>query len=363
MNVVGEPKTSLDTPALLVDVATLDANIGRIARTCADNGIRWRPHTKGQKTAEIVARELAAGARGITCAKLSEAEALAALGFGDFLVANQIVGPAKIERLMRLLRRTQVMVAVDNSENAQMLGAMARSHGVVAPVVIEVDIGITRAGVLPGEDAARLARALDAIPGLRFAGVMGWEGHAADIAAPDEKRMAVAKAVGALVASAERIRQAGIGVEIVSCGGTGTYPITAALPGVTEVQAGGGVFSDICYRKHYNIDHPYALTVLTTVTSRPNTRRVVCDAGKKSMSSDTATPMPLGLDGVVDVRLSAEHAIVELERDDVDIAVGDKLEFVVGYSDTTVHLHEEMYAVVEGHVAEVWSIIGRGKVR
>ncbi len=359
----GKPKTALDTPALLVDIDILDANIARIAGVCVRHGVRWRPHIKGQKTIEIVRRELAAGAVGITCAKLGEAEIMAAAGIDDILIANQIVGAAKLVRLVALARRSRVTVAADHGDNVAALGRAARSGGVTLPVVIEIDIGMQRAGVLPGGPAVALAKLIAATPGLRFDGVMGWEGHTTRIADAREKQRAVEATVGGLVATAAAIRRQNIPVSIVSCSGTGTYAISAAIPGVTEIQAGGGVFSDICYRKLFHVDHPYALTVLATVTSRPTLRRIVCDAGKKSMSGDTALPEPIGVAGVASVRLSAEHTTIELDRDDAATRVGDILEFVVGYSDTTVHLHDEIYAIRGGIVEDVWPVKARGKTR
>jgi len=359
----GKSKTTLDTPALLVDVEVLDDNIRRIAEACRRNNLRWRPHVKGQKVVEVVRREIAAGAVGITCAKLGEAEVMADAGIDDILIANQIVGATKIARLIELARRARVTVAVDHPDNVAALGQAARSGGVTLPVVIEVDIGMKRAGVLPGESAVALAKRIAATAGLRFDGVMAWEAHAIRIADPDEKRRVVEQAVGALIATANNIRREGIPVGIVSCSGTGTYAIATGIKGVTEIQAGGGVFSDICYRKLFNVDHPYAMTIMSTVVSRPTPRRIICDAGKKSMSGDMALPEPIGLAGIASVRLSAELATIELDRDDAATRVGDPLEFVVGYSDTTVHLHDELYAVRGGIVEAVWPVIARGKTR
>lgn len=362
-HVIGAPKTSLDTPALLVDLAVLDANIARIAGACAAHGVRWRPHIKGQKIPEIVRRELAAGARGITCAKLSEAEVMAEAGIDDILIANQIAGAPKIERLMRLLRTNRVTVAVDHPDTIAALAAAARAHGVTAPVVIEVEVGLRRAGVLPGAASVALAELVHRTQGLEFCGIMAWEGHAAHIDDAAKKAHMVHEAVTALTATAAAIRERGIPVEIVSCGGTGTYLLTTAIPGVTEIQAGGGVFSDMVYRSQYHIDHPCALTVLTTVTSRPTPTRIICDAGKKTMSSDAAMPQPIGLPSVASVRLSAEHGIVELQEAAETPRIGDTLEFIVGYTDTTVHLHEEMYALRDGRVEAVWPVLARGKLR
>ena len=361
--VVGLPKEMLDTPALLVDLDVMEANVDRIVRVCRENGVKWRPHTKGQKIPAIAHKLLAAGAIGITCAKLGEAEVMAAAGIRDILISNQIVGEQKILRLVNLLRHADVIVSVDNAENIAALDVAAQAKGVRLRVVVEVNIGINRAGVEPGEPVVSLARLVAQHRGLRFVGVMGWEGHTTEIADQTEKERAVAAAVKLLTSSADACRAAGLSIEIVSCGGTGTYKFSACQPGVTEIQAGGGIFSDVRYRTKFRVDHPYALTIMTIVSSRPNPYRIICDAGKKAMSGDAAEPQPIGLSHVKSVSLSAEHARVELAEPNEVLRVGDRLEFVVGYSDTTVHLHDEMYGIRNGAVEVVWPILGRGKLR
>jgi D-serine deaminase-like pyridoxal phosphate-dependent protein len=299
----------------------------------------------------------------VTCAKLSEAEVMADAGVRDILIANQIVGPQKIARLMALRARVDVAVAVDDASNVAELAAQARRSGVELRVVIETDIGIRRAGVASPEACLALALRIAEEDGLRFAGVMGWEGHAAAITAIDEKAEAVALAVRELVAGAERCRAAGLPVAIVSCGGTGTYWLSAAQPGVTEIQAGGGVFSDVHYQVDFGVDHPCALTVVSTVTSRPNPRRIVCDAGFKTMSRDVALPRPLGLADGARVRLSAEHTTIELAAPSATPGLGARLEFEVGYSDSTVPLHDVVYAVRGKRLEATWPILGRGKLQ
>jgi len=361
--VVGQSRWDLDTPALLVDLPTLDRNIQRMARTFREAGVNWRPHTKGQKIPALAHKALAAGAIGVTCAKLGEAEVMAAAGIRDVLIANQVVGPQKIARLVNLLPHADVAVAVDSLANVEALDRAAREKGVRLRVVVEVNVGMNRAGVEPGEPTVELSRQIHARPGLRYAGLMAWEGHATHIQEPVAKRAAVIEAVGLLTDSARLCREAGLPVEIVSCGGTGTYWITAGLPGVTEIEAGGGAFCDVYYRTHMGVDHEYALTVLATVTSRPTPTRIVCDAGKKVMSSDAATPLPLVEGRVESVALSSEHGRIELAEPNTSLRVGDKLEFVVGFSDTTVHLHDELYGIRDGRVEVVWPILGRGKSR
>ena len=354
-------KQELDTPALLVDLDRVERTIAEMAAFFRAHGVGWRPHTKGQKVPEIAHLEIEAGALGITCAKLGEAEVMAGAGIRDILIANQVVGRQKTERLAALLERADVMVAVDSIANGEELSAAAHARGRRLRVLVEVDNGMQRAGVAPGEAAVELARRLSALPGLRFRGVMAWEAHC--LGRPmDERRRCCEAAVGALVATARQCREAGLDAEIVSCGGTGTFRITAGLEGVTEIQAGGGIFNDVLYES-WGIDHPFALSVMSTVTSRPNPQRIITDAGRKALSTDTATPRPIGLRNVDSVRLSAEHGVVRLTRPDTSLAVGDKLEWIVGYGDTTVFLHDEMVATRADRVETIWPVRARGKIK
>jgi D-serine deaminase-like pyridoxal phosphate-dependent protein len=357
---VGRAVADLDTPALLVDLDAFERNVARMAAHFRQAGVSWRPHTKGQKVPALIHKELAAGAFGVTCAKLGEAEVLADAGIDNILVANQIVGRQKLNRLMALRRRVTVLVGLDSEVNAREINEVALAWGVRQGVLIELDSGMHRCGVQPGEPALALARTITSLPGLEFKGLMSWEGHTIRIPEAD-KPAAVAAALAPVLATAETIRSAGIPVEIVSCGGTGTYKYSALVPGVTEIQAGGGVFGDLTYES-YGVQHDRALTLLATVISVPTPTRAVLDAGKKSMSSDSQRPWPKNVEGVTDVRLSAEHARVEFDRPH-DLRVGDTIEFVVGYGDTTVHLHDVLYGVRNGKVEAVWPVAGRGRTR
>jgi D-serine deaminase-like pyridoxal phosphate-dependent protein len=362
-NQIGQHISLLDTPALLVDLNVLDTNIARISATCRNHGVAWRPHIKGNKTVEIIRREIAAGAIGITCAKLGEAEVLGHAGIKDILIANQIVGAAKVARLVALRREVDVKVAVDSVANCAPIAQAACAAGVTIGVVIEVNIGMNRAGVEPGDATVALANAIAALPGVRLVGVMGWESHAVTIADPDEKARVVAAAIGLLTSSAQACRKAGHRIDIVSCGGSGTFPHCAAQPGVTEVQAGGAIFSDMRYRNLYHLDFAPALLLLATVNSRPTPLRVVLDAGKKAMSSDGAMPALRDLTGVAKLSLSAEHATITLEAPSDSPAVGDKVVFIVGYGDTTVHLHEDIVAIRDDHVEAIWPVSARGRIK
>jgi D-serine deaminase-like pyridoxal phosphate-dependent protein len=362
-SLIGRSKSALDTPALLVDLDILEANIADIAKVCRENKVAWRPHSKAHKTPEIAQMQLAAGAIGIACAKLGEAEVMATAGIRNILIANQIVGAVKVRRLIELLDRAEVIVSVDSIANLDELADAARAGGKELKVVIEVDIGMHRAGVAPGAPVVALAREIACRPGLRFVGLAAWESQATRITDAAEKERTIVEAIARLAASADVCRDAGYTVEIVSCGGTGTFPYCAQQPGVTEIQAGGAIFSDMHYRTNYHVHFPFALTVLSTVTSRPTPTRVVVDAGKKTMSGDAAMPEPIELPATAALKLSAEHATLELERPSETPRVGDRVEFVVGYSDTTVHLHEEMIGIRRGRIEVVWPVAGRGKIK
>jgi D-serine deaminase-like pyridoxal phosphate-dependent protein len=359
---VGQDKAELDTPVLWVDLDVLERNILHMASAFQAAGVYWRPHVKGIKVPAIAHQMLAAGALGVTCAKVSEADVMAAAGIGDILIANQIVAPGKIARLVNLRRRADVKVAVDDANNVAQLGQAAQEKGVELGVVVEVDTGMGRAGVAPGEPALHLSRTVHGTPGLRYLGLMGWEGHARAIDGLEARRPVIEGAVRRLTDTARLCREAGLPAHIVSAGGTGTYYVTAYEPGITEIQAGGGVFGDVASQR-WEVPTEPALFVRTTVTSRPAADRIIVDAGFKALPGWHSIPQPLGLAGFATFETSAEHGKVRLEVPDSTVRVGDALDFVVGYSDETVCLYDELVGIRNGIVEVIWPIQGRGKIQ
>jgi D-serine deaminase-like pyridoxal phosphate-dependent protein len=355
----GSPVAELETPALCLDIDAYRRNAARMADyIIRGHGLAWRPHMKGQKAPELAREAVAAGAIGVTCATVYEAEAVLGAGVTNILVANQIAGTRKLRRLAELERRGTVLTATDSAEHAALLSAAAEAARVIIPVLVEVDVGLKRCGVPPGEAAAQLASQIQRMPGLRFLGLMAWEGHV--LAFEDQEKQArIAESIGQLVDSAERCRAAGIPVEIVSASGSGTFRMSAPLRGLTEVQAGGGVFSDLNYERWGLTDHEFALTVLTRVVSRPTSTRIIVDGGFKSMSVQHGAPKPLGLAPLQSMLLTAEHGILEMEEPCAAPRIGDTLSFIPGYTDSTVCLHDEMCVVRNGMVETVWEIPGR----
>lgn len=362
MSEIGLPKHELDTPALWVDLDRLERNIAQLAAHFKKAGVNWRPHTKGIKVPAIAHKLLVAGAMGVTCAKLGEAEVMAAAGIRDILIANQIVGQQKITRLVNLRPQADVKVAVDSLENVQEIGAAARAKGVEIGLLIEVNTGMDRAGVAPGQPTLALARQIHATAGVRFRGLMTWEGHTLTESEPAAKRQKIEQSVALATESAQLCRNDGLPVEIMSAGGSGTYAITPFLPGVTEIEAGGAIFCDQTYQA-WGVDLEPALFVQCTVTSRPAPARIICDGGFKTFPRGFLPPKPMGVEQVKGVALSAEHGIITLNVPNTTLKAGDVLDLIVGYGDATVFLHDIMYGVRAGIVETAWAVQGRGKLR
>ncbi len=358
---IGLAVDELETPALVLDLDAYRRNVKRMADYISGrHGLSWRPHMKGQKAPPLALEAIAAGAIGVTCATLYEAEAMAAAGVTNILIANQIVGERKLDRLARLARRTPGLIAAtDSLVHARMLDAAAARAGIALQVLIEVNVGMNRCGIAPGEATVALAREIHtALPSLRLAGLMGWEGHVLSFE-DAVKQARISEAMTALTATADACRAVGIPIAIVSSSGSGTFRMAAPLPGITEMQAGGGVFSDLNYEKWGLADHEFALTVLTRVVSRPAPNRVIVDGGFKTMSVQHGSPRPVGL-AVKSLVLSAEHGNLELaEESPEQPAVGSVVSFVPGYTDSTVCLHDEMCVIEGGKLVAVWPIPGR----
>ncbi len=358
--IIGAPKAELDTPALCLEIDVVEANIRRMADTFKDTAVRLRPHTKTHKSPLLAHKQMAAGAIGITCAKLSEAEVMAAAGLKDILIANQIVTPAKIARLVNLAAYTEVMVAVDDSGNVAGLNAAAGARGVRLRTLIEVDIGMDRCGAAPGEPSLALAQQITACPHLRFEGLMGYEGHTVMIRETAARKEQTDRDLKKLVDTAELIRRHGIPVEIVSSGGTGTYFITGVYPGVTELQVGSYITMDGQYRQEVGIDFAYGLTLLSTVVSTRGDDLAITDAGLKALTRDFGLPLVLNPPGWELTGLSEEHG--HLRRlDGPPLKRGDQVEIVPNHGCTTINLHDNYYVFRRGVLEAVWPIAARGK--
>ena len=339
----------------------MERNLKRMAEFARSHNINLRPHAKVYKaTPQLAQLQMAAGAIGITCAKLSEAEVLASAGIQDILIANQIVGPLKMERLARLARSSRVMVAVDSPENVEEIDRAARAHGVTVGVLIEVNIGHNRCGVAPFEPVAELARRILDKPGLQFRGLTGYDGHNTLKVTEAERGALSLKAYRLLSETRTYLEKAGMPVEIVSGGGTFTYRYAAEVEGITEMQTGTYLLMDTAFQEHGVGEFECTLSVLASVISRPvfpgSGGLAIVDAGRKSVSTDLGLPevkQPLG--GKV-ISLSDEHGRVVFAGPAEAPRVGDKIELWVRDANGTINHFDRFYVVRDGRVEDVWPI-------
>jgi D-serine deaminase-like pyridoxal phosphate-dependent protein len=355
-------KFELDTPALLLDLDALERNIQRMAAFFDTRPSALRPHCKTHKCVRIAHLQMAAGAIGIACAKVGEAEVMVNGGIGNVLIANQVVGRQKIERLVDLARRASITVAVDHPDNVRALSEAATIAGVKLGVVVEVNVGMNRCGVSPGEEAVALAKFVTQCSGLEFRGVMGYEGHAVLLPTAAERREAAMAAMHLLIDTVNLIQKHGMAVEIVSAGGTGTYEFSGTYPGVTEIQAGSYATMDGRYAS-IGIDFEQAVSLLCTVISRPRRDMLVIDAGLKAITTEFGLPAVRDVPGAAILKLSEEHGRVHLsDPSRVLLAPGDKIELIPSHGCTTINLHDHYVAYRGEYVEAIWPIEARGKI-
>jgi D-serine deaminase-like pyridoxal phosphate-dependent protein len=344
----------IDTPALLVDLEAMESNLNRMAAFFRDKQAKLRPHFKNHKVPLLAWKQLEAGAIGLTCATLREAEVLVHRGVRSILIANEIAGDHKMNWLADLARHADVIVAVDDRRVVSDLAAAARQRGTSLSALVDINVGLNRCGVEPGEPARVLARAV-VDKGLRLRGLMGYEGQLQLLPQGEEKERAVRAVAKSLVDTKRLIEADGTPVEIVSTGGTGTYYISGAYPGITEIQAGSYLLMDGIYAQRGSLFTP-SLTVLATVISRPDPRRAVLDCGVKALSGERGLSVLKGIEGVEIKALHAVHAPLEIHDPDICLEVGQKIEVWVQYHDGTVNLHDRMYGVRNGTVEEIFHI-------
>jgi D-serine deaminase-like pyridoxal phosphate-dependent protein len=352
----------VDTPALLLDAGELRANIDRMAAFFAGRHSRLRPHFKSHKCATIAKLQMKAGAVGITCAKLGEAEVIADAGIRNILIANQIVGPLKIRRLVELCRRAEPMVAVDSADNVKMLSESASAAGVSIGVLVEVDVGMGRCGVAPRQAALELARQVASSPGLRFEGLQGYEGHCVDLRDETERAVKTRESLKKLVETRRLIENSGLRVNLVSGGGTGTYSITGDCEGVDEVQAGSYAAMDWWYGD-IRPEFRQAMSILATVISRPRPDLIVVDVGRKGIGAEWGPPRIKNLPGgVVTSFTSEEHMKISVSRESA-ISIGARIEIIPSHGCTTSNMYSEFIVHENGLVTDRWPIEGRGKLQ
>lgn len=361
----GQTLAEVDTPALLLDLDAFERNLDRMDATLAGTRVRVRPHAKSHKCPEIALRQMAHGAVGVCCQKVSEAEAMVEGGVMNVMVSNEVVGASKLARLAALARRARVSVCVDDAQNVADLDAAARAAGVKLDVLVEVNVGADRCGVEPGAPVVALARAIAASKNLRFAGLHAYQGAAQHVRRPADRQAAIDKAVAAVRTTLDHLAAAGLKADVVTGAGTGTYLLEAGSGVYNEIQPGSYVFMDADYNR--NLDEAgqpvkvfeQSLFVWTTVMSHPVPERAVVDAGLKALSVDSGMPLVADLPGVEFQKASDEHGVLALPAG-TTLKVGDKLRLIPGHCDPTVNLYDWIVGVRDGKVECVWPITARG---
>ncbi len=363
---IGASVDEIDTPALVVDLDAFENNLKKLAGFARAAGVRLRPHAKTHKCPAIALKQIALGAVGQCCQKVGEAEVLVRAGVKDVLVSNQIVGIHKLRRLAALAKDAAVSLCFDSAEQVEAAGAVARDFGVTLGALVEIEVGMQRCGVMPGEPALALARLIARTPGLAFRGLQAYYGTAQHLPGYAERRAATARAAEAVRTTLEALKGNALACELVSGAGTGTYEFEGTSGLWNELQAGSYVFMDTDYARiggknsDRYADFEHSLFVLATVMSRPAPDRAIVDAGLKSYSAEKGPPWVHGLEDVEQVGVSDEHGKLKLGPKAKKLKLGDKVMLIPGHCDPTVNLHDWYVGVRGGRVEALWPIAARG---
>ncbi len=362
----GMAADEIETPALVLDLDALQRNIARMQAFADGMGVALRVHGKMHRSADVAKLQIAAGAVGVCCQKVSEAEAFARAGIADILVSNEVRGARKVDRLASLARRgVTVAVCVDDADAVSELSAAALDHGTTLAVLVEIDVGAGRCGIAPGAPAAALVRQVAAAPGLSFRGIQAYQGGAQHVADYAARKALIEEAVARVRDTLSCLAAEGLEAPVVTGAGTGTFAMEGGSGVYTEIQCGSYAFMDADYRRVLDewgsplSAFEQSLHLVTTVMSKPVPDRAVCDAGLKAHSVDSGMPLVAGREDLAYVKCSDEHGVIADPAD--TLKVGDRLALVPGHIDPTCNLHDFYVAVRGGRVEAVWPVTARGK--
>lgn len=361
----GDTIDQIDTPALMIDLDAFDRNLRKMAAFSAAAGIRLRPHAKTHRCSIIARKQIELGSVGQCCQKVGEAEALVHGGIKDVLVTNEVLDPHKLRRLAALARHASIALCFDAPEQVHAASLAAREFDVEFGALVEIDLGMWRCGVAPGEAAADLAAMIAAAPSLKFLGLQAYEGRAQHLEGYAERENAIARASDAVRLSVNAIAARGLTCSVIGGGGTGTYAFEGQSKLWTELQCGSYIFMDSEYSGIQGADgQPYAdfeqsLFVLSTVMSVAGQGRAIVDAGLKSYTLEKGLPGIYGQPHARLVAASDEHGTVALGAGPM-LPLGAKLKLIPSHCDPTVNLHDVYVCTRNGRVEAIWPIGARG---
>ena len=363
---IGMALEDVDTPALLLDLDAFEFNIQLMAGFAKKFGINHRPHAKTHKSPVVAQKQIAAGAVGQCCQKVAEAEILVAGGVSDVLVSNQIVGRRKLDRLAGLARNANISVCVDDKDNINQINAAAKRFNATIDVLVEIDIGAGRCGVVPGKAAVELAQIIAKNSNLTFGGLQAYQGRAQHIRGFGERKIAIEKAGKLVQETIHLLSEAGLECRLVTGAGTGTFQFEADSGIWNELQAGSYCFMDADYGLNLNETGEFintfrnSLFIWSTIMSHPTKDRAVVDAGHKATSIESGLPLVADLKDVKYVSASDEHGSLALGRDAIDLKIGKKIRLIPGHCDPTVNLHDWYIGIRNGIVESIWPVEARG---
>ncbi|MCH2116440.1 MAG: DSD1 family PLP-dependent enzyme [Pirellulales bacterium] len=354
---IGQSIHDLDTPALILDLDVSDRNIQQMAQFFRDRPAQLRPHFKNHKCSELAIRQMKAGsAVGMTCANMVEAEALGRAGIDDILIANQILGREKIRRLVDLACKLKISVAIDELSQAELISEAASAAGATVGLLVEVDAGMGRCGVSPGEPALALAKQIIDLPGTEFRGLQAYEGHCVFIDDLAERTEKTRRSMMQAVETRHLLEENGLSVACLSGCSSSTAKISGTMEGMTEVQA--GTYATMDWRYHQLIpEFDIALALLATVISHQSDRAVL-DAGVKALGAEFGPPK---INGAPEADIpffgAEEHCIVKQAP---DWKVGQTVQVYSSHACTTCNLHPQIFVHQNERVVDVWKTDGRG---
>jgi len=351
---IGKSMYDLDTPSLIIDIGIVKKNIKKMAGYFKDRPCQVRPHTKTHKLPYIAHLQIEAGAMGVTCARLSEAQVFMQHGIKDILLANQVVGEAKIQKLVGISQMGDITICIDSIGNARAISEIAGHAGMKINVLVEVDVGLKRCGIEPGIKVLDFTKEILLLPNLNFRGLIGYEGSVS-IDDDNEKLAKVKESNNKLVDSKKLLVRDGIEVMWTSAGGSNTYEITGNNPEISDVQVGSYVTMDL-YNTKYGQKYDQALYVLTTVISKSK-NTAVTDAGQKSISYDLGMPQIHRRDDAEICALNEEHGRI---KHNGNIKIGEKLLTVPWHGCTTVSMYDWVALINNKMVIDILPVAARG---
>lgn len=365
---IGKSKWDLDSPALCVDLDKMEQNIKTVHTRLKGTGVGVRPHIKTHKCPAIAKMQVDAGAVGVCAAKLSESEVMLDNGIKNVLMTGVNVTVPKIKKAMALRKKYSGFIqAIDNPQYVQDMQDAAKAAGIVADVVMDIDV-IKRSGVIPGAPALALAQLIGKMPNLKFRGILAYDGAVQHVVGFQKRKDEALKTFEPVVMTYEMLKKAGFNMEIFSGGGTGTYDMMQEVPGFTDVQVGSYLFMDRQYMeiggaKNEKVFDDFApsLTVMATIINMNYPNRIITDSGAKSFTLNQPPPLVVGEPDFVYFAGSDEYGTITFEKSNKSYKVGDKLEVIIPHCDPAINEYDFMYGTRKDKVVSILPILGRGK--